>query len=264
MQLTRHHQRGDTLIEVTIALAILSMTLMGATRLAVRAFQQGQTARERTALALTAQQQLEHLRNFRDTSSWTEFVNGSGSGLFRGVLSAHTGGPCQQSGCFTMRQNGSRFEPVDGYVQNSTVANSYVEIHAQAAGAKMVKFTVSWGFPDVSGGPDNVGHVVTQLTDLTAVLATTAPAPSGPVSTLDSPCTDGVAELVYNFVPMTLFENNYSTIDAYIDSNGLGYGVHNSVVTNGNGTNWPGPNPPQKTFTGSIGSLVGGNYPGNI
>ena len=186
MQLIRsNHERGDTLVEVTIALAILSMTLMGATQLAIRAFQQGQTARQRTALSLTAQQQLEHLRTFRDTHSWSEFLNGAGDGSFAGVLSAHTGGTCKTVACFTMAQQGSRYVPVDGGTSNGTVPGSYLEIHSVAAGADMVRFTVDWGFPNASGGPMATGHVVTQMSNLTAAVPTPAPTPSACVNNSD-------------------------------------------------------------------------------
>lgn len=173
-------QRGDTLIEVTIALAILSLTLMGATRLAIRAFQQAQTARERTTVALAAQQQIEHLRTFRDTHTWTEFLYGDASGTgFKGVLSTYTAG-CRKeaSGCFNMDKVGNNFYPVGGIVQAS-VPDSYIEIMASpdnGADPKLIKFTVSWGFRDLSGGPENVNHVVTQLARLTAVIPTPAAA----------------------------------------------------------------------------------------
>src|SRR6266702_3861781 len=73
-------QRGDTLIEVTFALAILGTVLLGSTAIAAAAFRTGQTARERTQVAEVAQQQMEALRSFRDNHTWAEFEGGSSCG----------------------------------------------------------------------------------------------------------------------------------------------------------------------------------------
>jgi len=69
---------GDTLIEVTFALAILGFVILSCTALMTSAFKTGQTARERTAVSEVAQEQLEALRSFRDNHSWNEFQNGNG------------------------------------------------------------------------------------------------------------------------------------------------------------------------------------------
>jgi type II secretory pathway pseudopilin PulG len=98
--LQRLSQRGDTLIEVTFALAILGFVLLGSTSLASDAFRIGQTAGERTSMAEGAQQQLEALRSFRDNNAWATFRNSascSQSGGFCGidqVLSAGMAKPC--------------------------------------------------------------------------------------------------------------------------------------------------------------------------
>jgi prepilin-type N-terminal cleavage/methylation domain-containing protein len=68
--------RGDTLIEVTVALAILSMVLASSAALATTAFRAGQTARERTQLVEQAQEQLEALHSFRDNHTWPQFQHG--------------------------------------------------------------------------------------------------------------------------------------------------------------------------------------------
>lgn len=70
-------QRGDTLIEVTIALAILTFVLTGAFVTAHAAYVEGQTAKERSMLTDIAQQQGEALESFRDSHTWQEFVYGS-------------------------------------------------------------------------------------------------------------------------------------------------------------------------------------------
>jgi Tfp pilus assembly protein PilV len=65
---------GDTLIEVTIALSILSFVLISSTAVATSAFRLGQTAENRTQIANVAQEQMEALRSFRDNND-----NGSGT-----------------------------------------------------------------------------------------------------------------------------------------------------------------------------------------
>jgi hypothetical protein len=93
-------QRGDTLIEVTFALAILGFVLLGSTAVASDAFRIGQTAGERTSVAEEAQQQLEALRSFRDNNTWADFRSSATCGQSGGycgidqVLSPGMAKPC--------------------------------------------------------------------------------------------------------------------------------------------------------------------------
>ena len=64
------NQRGDTLVEVTIALAILVMVLLSSFNLASYAFRLGEQAKERTQASQLAQEQAEALRNYRDNHPW--------------------------------------------------------------------------------------------------------------------------------------------------------------------------------------------------
>ena len=75
--LQRLNERGDTLVEVTIALAILSLILVSAFVTANRSFAQGQTSKERSELASVAQEQADALKSFRDSHTWTQFACGS-------------------------------------------------------------------------------------------------------------------------------------------------------------------------------------------
>jgi len=70
-------ERGDTLVEVTIALAILSSVLIGAYVISSRAFIQGETANERSFLSSEAQQQAEALQSFRNSHTWDQFIYGN-------------------------------------------------------------------------------------------------------------------------------------------------------------------------------------------
>src|SRR4051812_29097292 len=69
-------EAGDTLIEVTIALSILATVLISSTVIATKAFRTGQSARERTTLAMASQGQMEDLRAFRDNNTWDHFLAG--------------------------------------------------------------------------------------------------------------------------------------------------------------------------------------------
>src|SRR4051812_27354890 len=80
-------EAGDTLIEVTIALTILSVVLSSAVVIATRATRLGVTAQERTSISDEAQGQMEALRGFRDNHTWKEFLDGSGSS-YKGVRTA--------------------------------------------------------------------------------------------------------------------------------------------------------------------------------
>ena len=79
-------QRGDTLIEVSIALAIISMVLTGAYVVSETAFKAGQRAKQRSQAVNAAQEQAEALKSFRDSHTWQEFVRGDSAGTFGGVI----------------------------------------------------------------------------------------------------------------------------------------------------------------------------------
>lgn len=74
--LTERAQAGDSLVEVTVSLAILSFVLLSSTVLTATAFRTGETATERLQVADVAQEQLEALRSFRDNSTWGTFETG--------------------------------------------------------------------------------------------------------------------------------------------------------------------------------------------
>lgn len=68
-------QRGDTLVEVTFAVVILSAVIVSAFFLAGRALRQQQSAKERTQAANIQQEQAEGLRNLRDNSGFSALRN---------------------------------------------------------------------------------------------------------------------------------------------------------------------------------------------
>lgn len=69
------NQRGDTLVEVAIALTIMSAVLTSAFYLANRSIQVGRLAKERNLLVTAAQTQAESLAIMRDRLGWAVFSN---------------------------------------------------------------------------------------------------------------------------------------------------------------------------------------------
>ena len=80
-------QRGDTLIEIIMATAILTFVLISSYAVASRATRLGQEARERSVAANVAQEQIEALRNYRDNS--TDWGNSTGPGFTNHIFSGN-------------------------------------------------------------------------------------------------------------------------------------------------------------------------------
>lgn len=68
------NQKGDTLIEVMIATVIVGLILTTAYVLSTKAFQLGQSAKERSQAAQLLQEQAEGLRSLRDNQPWSSFI----------------------------------------------------------------------------------------------------------------------------------------------------------------------------------------------
>jgi Tfp pilus assembly protein PilV len=66
-------QAGDTLVEITIALAILAMVLTSCVLLGTSAMRVGSDSKQRSQAAELAQEQAEGLRSYRDIAGWTTF-----------------------------------------------------------------------------------------------------------------------------------------------------------------------------------------------
>ncbi len=90
---TWRNQRGDTLVEVILALAMLSFIVVSSLTLSLRAYRQGQEAKERTVISNLMQEQAEGLRSLRDRETWRNpgfASNGPPTGVGTHVA---TGGP---------------------------------------------------------------------------------------------------------------------------------------------------------------------------
>ncbi|MBP7017952.1 prepilin-type N-terminal cleavage/methylation domain-containing protein [Candidatus Saccharibacteria bacterium] len=74
MHLRLNNQRGDTLIEVTLAVAILATVLASAYAVTSRAAKSGQAAKERSQAVALVQQQAEIIQSFA-ILDWDEFIS---------------------------------------------------------------------------------------------------------------------------------------------------------------------------------------------
>ncbi len=72
-------ERGDTLVEVMMALAILSSVLISSFNLSSRALRLGAAARERSQGVNLIQAQAEALHSYRDSTNWAGVVSDMGS-----------------------------------------------------------------------------------------------------------------------------------------------------------------------------------------
>ena len=72
-------RRGDTLIEATIALGILTLLLATATTSAIRSYRTADASRERTIAYNLVQSQADALRAYRASMAWEDFTSCGGS-----------------------------------------------------------------------------------------------------------------------------------------------------------------------------------------
>lgn len=161
MKLKRFNQRGDTLVEVTMALAIMALVLTGAFVAANRAYLLGQQAKERSQIVSVAQQQAEALESFRDSHSWYEFRMGNGA--LNGIRTRTAA-----SNEFHMVQTsaGSEWTPVAGRGSDggvlSNLSSIWITIDNDPGVAPnpvpaSYKFVVHYSVPTRGGGPALTG-----------------------------------------------------------------------------------------------------------
>lgn len=92
-----YKQRGDTLVEVLMSLAVLSMVIVGAVMLMNRGLQSAQIALEHSQSRQEVNKQIEFLRYLRDQYS----VNSSGTdgGTWRSIITASNATQTNYDGC---------------------------------------------------------------------------------------------------------------------------------------------------------------------
>ena len=171
------NMRGDTLIEVTIALAILTAVLTGAFVISNKAFQLGQTSKERSQLISAAQQQSEALKNFRDSQIWNVFVNGNGLNSTPGIVVRNISGDCDGDkpgiqNCFHMEQRViggvNQWVPATGAVTSGNLPpGNSIWITTPAIGfADNYDFEIVYRADSFGPGISNRGSIRQHLTNL--------------------------------------------------------------------------------------------------
>jgi type II secretory pathway pseudopilin PulG len=173
---------GDTLIEVTLALAILGFVLLSSTAVGTAAYRTGQTARERTQVAAVAQEQMEALRSFRDNHTWLEFRGGSGSCPsgplgYCGIDQVQNTTCSWQGGsghCFHMEPltigANKEWVPVAGPrpAQTGDVPTQFIGIEVADSAAALCRydFTLHYQFTPLGGGTPAANRISTRLANL--------------------------------------------------------------------------------------------------
>jgi prepilin-type N-terminal cleavage/methylation domain-containing protein len=145
-------QRGDTLVEITIALAILGSVIVGALNLAGTAFRQGVAARERSQAINLLQEQAEALRNHRDSRSWAAFTGSLPPGQFHMARSGATWVP--QSGPWT--------DTAIPEVFRTGTARIYMVVSG-AGDTRVINLSAEWVGP---GGGNERTSITTRLVNL--------------------------------------------------------------------------------------------------
>lgn len=170
-------QSGDTLIEVTLALAILGFVLLSSTAIGAAAFRTGQTARERTQVAAAAQEQLEALRSFRDNHTWNEFQHGNncnGANGYCGIEQVQTT-PCQWDGakrCFHMEllptsAGTTEWVPRPSGKTLTSPPTAVVEISVNPSATQCrYDFLMHYQFQQLGGGVLAKNQITTRLANL--------------------------------------------------------------------------------------------------
>ena len=167
MSLKLFNQSGDTLIEVAVAVAILGVVLTSSYVLSNRGLQLSQTAKERVELVAAAQEQAEALTNFRDTSTWPDFVAAIG------ILSA-TDCDDQTAGtqiCFHMTKASGNWVPTPGPQATSGVSlppgnTIWIEPSVESGDSNTYNFKIGYQALPAFGKVLNRSIIYLKLTNL--------------------------------------------------------------------------------------------------
>lgn len=149
----RIDERGETLVEVVMALGILSLVLVSSYALATGTFRLGRGAGERTQAVNYLQQQAEALRTYRNTSDW-RFVFATNMNYYTGT-----------DGAFCMKQVTNKWQPVKFSQQDCKIDNITVTIHPTPIGLQQYNFDLKATWKTAS--QDNNATLTTTLTDQT-------------------------------------------------------------------------------------------------
>ena len=168
------NQRGETLIEVTIALIIIGLVLLSAYVLTTRAFQLGQSAKERSQAAQLLQKQAEGLRSIRDQSStWDAFrIRFQCQG---GTIDCDDFHVEKDAATNTWKLVNGNFNPGSSSIDIDDSLPDFYTITAYLQGGNFIQnpyvvgdydkmeavFTITW--PRIGGGPDETSTIYMKL-----------------------------------------------------------------------------------------------------
>lgn len=157
----RVDQRGETLVEVVMALGILSLVLVSSYALATGTFRLGRGAGERTQAVNYLQQQAEALRTYRDATDW---------GTFARSTNTYVGPGADKGFCMVNDPDTKAWKPVAANATECTMANIKVFASTVAATSSIdgnglpelykYTFTATWK----TGVQDNNVTLTTRLT----------------------------------------------------------------------------------------------------
>lgn len=156
-------QAGDTLVEVTIAMAIFGLVLASSFLLGMTAIRVGESAKERSQAAQIAQEQAEALRSFRDETAWGQFVGNpiliaGNATAFNMTADSGSWLPDNSAQPYTATINGQPSIYKVAITTTAPVTSSSCEVD--------FNITVTW--PGAGSQPPNQINFVDALTDPTA------------------------------------------------------------------------------------------------
>lgn len=123
----RPDQRGETLVEVVMALAILSLVLVSSYALATGTFRVGRGAGERTQAVNYLQEQAESLRSYRDKSaSWADFVQS---------IQQYNGSPAENRFCMKKDSTTNSWKPVATTGGDCTIGGITISVITKVDGS---------------------------------------------------------------------------------------------------------------------------------
>lgn len=169
----RHSEKGDTLIEVLLVTAILSLIVVGATMLMNRAFAGTQVALEQTIVRQSIDGQVEMLTFARDQTMSNPASDAAS--VWNTILNSHTTTTVSQYGSctsgntrrFSLYMNGGTtltLNPTISPASGIASAGQGVWIEAQRpAGANYVDFHVYGCWESPTSGPDLTTGTVVRL-----------------------------------------------------------------------------------------------------
>ena len=159
----RLDERGETLVEVIMALAILSLVLVSSYALATGTFRLGRGAGERTQAVNYLQEQAEALRSYRNTVEWER--------TFADTMNRYNTDPPFDAFCMKKEDNVAgvaQWVPVIANDNPACIIDGVtLTIRPAAVGSPPKQFDFKFEATWKTGSQDNNVTLTTKLTDQT-------------------------------------------------------------------------------------------------